>query len=261
MHSSLYEGTVWHRRDRPVIHQFQYRQFMLYLDLDEIPALAAAGIFARETHLATASFCLADHPVGEAGSNEVTLKTAVSDLVRERTGLHITGPIRLLTHLRFFGYYFSPLNLYYCFDPREELQCVVAEVSNIPWRERHWYVLWSGNQTSTEFGRFRHEKQFHVSPFLSMQQQYRWLIQPPGEQLKVSLRAELDDQPILTAVQSMRRRELTRASLAAAMIRQGWMSAKVVAAIYYQAFWLWRKQLPVYSHPKESQPCPTTQGL
>ncbi|WP_425616111.1 DUF1365 domain-containing protein [Anatilimnocola sp. NA78] len=260
MHSCLYEGTVWHRRDRPVIHQFRYRQFMLYLDLDEIPALAAEGLFARDTHVATASYCAADHPVPGCASRSESPRAAIYELIREQTGMNLTGPVRLLTHLRYFGYYFSPLNLYYCLDDNEGLQCVVAEVSNIPWRERHWYVLWSGNQTSTQFGRFRHEKQFHVSPFLSMQQQYRWLIRPPGEQLQVSLRAELDDQPILTAVQSMVRQPLTRASLAAAMFRHGWMSAKVVAAIYYQAFWLWRKKITVYSHPEESQPCPTTQG-
>lgn len=258
MHSCLYQGTVWHRRHRPVIHQFRYTQFLLYLDLDEISALARAGVFARDTYTAAASFCSSDHPVN--GVTSPDLASSVRRFVRQQTRLRAEGPIRLLTQLRYFGYYFSPLNLYYGFDAdgSNKPQYVVAEVSNIPWRERHWYVLWAGNQLGDEFGRFVHDKQFHVSPFLSMGQQYRWLLSTPGEQLKVSLHAENDSQPILSATQVLQRVELTRGTLSAAMIRHGWMTAKIVAAIYYEAFHLWRKQVPVYSHPKDATPCPNS---
>lgn len=258
MHSCLYEGTVWHRRHRPVIHQFRYQQFLLYLDLAEIPALTRAGIFARDTALATASFCTSDHPFPDSTAKD--LEAQVRQFVRSRTTLSAAGPIRLLTQLRYFGYYFSPLNLYYGFRPdsADVLEYVVAEVSNIPWRERHFYVLWSGNQQGDRGGRFAHDKEFHVSPFLAMSQQYRWLLTVPGQQLKVSLQAEVDSQPMLSAVQVLQRTELTRGTLTTAMIRHGWMTAKVVAAIYYEAYRLWRKRVPVYSHPKDAAPCPTT---
>lgn len=39
MHSCIYEGTVSHRRRVPVEHHFQYRIYMVLLDLDELPAL------------------------------------------------------------------------------------------------------------------------------------------------------------------------------------------------------------------------------
>ncbi len=35
--SALYEGWVRHRRHEPVEHEFRYRLFMSYLDLDELP--------------------------------------------------------------------------------------------------------------------------------------------------------------------------------------------------------------------------------
>ena len=44
------------------------------------------------------------------------LDEGVRNLVEQRTGIRPQGPIRLLTQLRHFGYYFSPLNLFYCFD-------------------------------------------------------------------------------------------------------------------------------------------------
>jgi len=43
MHSAICTGWVRHRRFAPVTHAFRYRTFMMYLDLDELPAVAAAG--------------------------------------------------------------------------------------------------------------------------------------------------------------------------------------------------------------------------
>ena len=37
MHSCVYEGWVRHRRFEPVDHQFRYRIYMMYLDLEELP--------------------------------------------------------------------------------------------------------------------------------------------------------------------------------------------------------------------------------
>ncbi len=52
------------------------------------------------------------------------------------------GPIRLLTHLRYFGYCFNPVSFYYCFDARRDrVETIVAEITNTPWNERHAYVL------------------------------------------------------------------------------------------------------------------------
>ncbi len=48
------------------------------------------------------------------------LAEAVRELVRERTGVRPDGPIRLLTHLRYFGHCFNPVSFYYCFDAAGE---------------------------------------------------------------------------------------------------------------------------------------------
>ena len=47
----------------------------------------------------------------------------------------------LLTNLRTLGHCFNPVSFYYCFDDAENLEAVVAEVTNTPWGERHAYVL------------------------------------------------------------------------------------------------------------------------
>jgi DUF1365 family protein len=52
------------------------------------------------------------------------------------------GPIRLLTHLRYFGCSLNPVSFYYCFDAADvRVETIVAEITNTPWNERHAYVL------------------------------------------------------------------------------------------------------------------------
>ncbi|NIL97948.1 MAG: DUF1365 family protein, partial [Planctomycetales bacterium] len=92
------------------------------------------------------------------------LDRAVRDLVESRAGFRPDGPVRLLTHLRHFGYYMAPLSLFYCFDTRGTLRAVVAEVVNTPWRERHCYVLSHQNHATPAAAaslRFRTAKEFH----------------------------------------------------------------------------------------------------
>ena len=138
MHSCLYEGTVRHRRLTPVAHQFHHSLFMMYLDLDELPTLFRNRWFWSNERANVAVFRRCDH----FGDPAVSLDETVRTLVESRTGRRPTGPIRLLTHLRYFGYCFNPLSVYFCFAPDgQSLDIVVAEVSNTPWGERHCYVL------------------------------------------------------------------------------------------------------------------------
>ena len=98
-------------------------------------ARAAAGRLRPASELVFTGVVLrADH----LGDPAQPLAEAVCALVKERTNRRPAGPIRLLTLLRTFGYYFSPLNLDHCFDgDGGTVEAVVAEVTNTPWLERH----------------------------------------------------------------------------------------------------------------------------
>ena len=138
MHSCLYEGTVRHRRLTPVAHQFRHALFMMYLDLDELPTLFRSRWLWSNERSNVAVFRRSDH----FGDPTISLDETVRTLVESHTGRRPTGPIRLLTHLRYFGYCFNPLSVFFCFGPDgQSLDAVVAEVSNTPWGERHCYVL------------------------------------------------------------------------------------------------------------------------
>ena len=156
MHSALYEGVVTHTRLQPRPHTFSYRIFMVYLDLDELPGVLDRFLLWSARRPALAWFRERDHGLGAkaeaartgrcASGREAPLRESIRSLVERRTGERPTGPVRLLTHLRYFGLCFNPVSFYYCFEPDgETLACVVAEVDNTPWLERHAYVLSAGD--------------------------------------------------------------------------------------------------------------------
>ena len=247
MHSCLYVGHVRHRRRVPKEHRFRYGLYMVYLDLDELPMLLKDRVL-RGTRFAPLSFRREDHLNGP----QTSLADAVRDLVDEQTGKRPAGPIRLLTGLRCFGYYFSPVNLYYCFDPDgETVEAVVAEVSNTPWRETHYYVLSDANRVgpSGEL-HFSHPKVFHVSPFMQMDLQYDWQLSSPGSRLAVEITNRHGTETVFQAGLTLSQRSLGRWPLFRMLFRYPWMTGRVALAIYYQAFRLWRKKCPFYPHPK-----------
>lgn len=247
MHSCIYVGRVYHRRYAPVEHRFRYGLYMLYLDLDELPALLRDRVL-RRARFAPLSFRHEDHLSGAQPS----LPETVRDLVDDQTSKRPTGPIRLLTGLRCFGYYFSPLNLYYCFDATgETVETVVAEVSNTPWRETHHYVLSDANRVGqSDKLRFSHPKDFHVSPFMGMDLQYDWRLSQPGSQLGVQITNRHENETVFEASLTLARRELVRSQLVRMLLRYPWMTGRIVLGIYYQAFRLWRKKCPFCPHPK-----------
>jgi DUF1365 family protein len=219
----------------------------VYLDLDELPQLLHRRRCLYSARFSPGSFCRDDH----LGDPNVPLADAVRDLVAAETGDRPEGPIRLLTQLRRYGYYFSPLNLYYCFDrDGRKVDAVVAEVSNTPWLERHNYVLWQGNRVGLNHRlRFRHRKDFHVSPFIDMDFDYHWQLRAPGKMLKAHLAAHQGTERVFDACLLLHRRPFTRGQVILSWLRYPWMTGQVVLAIYFEALRLWIKKCPYYPHP------------
>jgi DUF1365 family protein len=242
VHSCFYEGHVRHRRHRPLAHAFAFPLFMLYLDLDELPELFADTWLWSARRPALAWFRRADH----LGSPARPLDECVRELVRERTDLLPSGPIRLLTHLRYAGFAMNPVSFYYCFDARgQRVEALVAEVTNTPWRERHCYVVLPDRALHA-----RTAKRFHVSPFLPMGLDYQWKLRAPGASLALRIEAhEPGGGAVFDASLAMRRREWSARTRAAMLARHPLMTLQVAAGIYRQALGLHRRGAPFHAHP------------
>ena len=246
--SAVYEGWIRHRRFEPVEHSFRYRLFLMYLDLGELPEVLDPYPFFSARHPTLARFRREDF-MGGPGRR---LDECARDAVQAATGARPAGPVRLLAGLRYFGHSFNPVSFYYCFDSAgERVEAVVADVRNIPWGERHPYVLARGETRGSVLSE-ELEKTFHVSPLMGMDQTYAFRAAEPGERLAVHIESRSRDGEGKTfdATLNLRRRELSRRTLTGLLARYPAMSLQVVAKIYAQALRLKLKGARYYPHPE-----------
>lgn len=244
--SCIYEGAIHHRRREPR-REFTHRLALAYLDLEELPRLLDGRLVSARPGVVR--FRRRDY----LGDPAVPLDRAVRELVSERTGERPAGPIRVLTHLRSFGHCFNPVSFYYCFDPAgERLEAVVAEVTNTPWGERHAYVL-GAEDASGRVVKARFEKAMHVSPFMGMDHRYDVRASMPGQALSVHIGSSRAGTTVFDATLSLRRHELTRASMARMTARYPFATVRVLALIYAHALGLKLAGARVYPHPQAAR--------
>ncbi len=245
--SCIYEGTIRHRRFGPR-REFSHRLALAYLDLDELAGLLGGRLIARRPGLVR--FRRRDY----LGDPALPLHRAVLDVVEEQTGSRPEGPIRLLTQLRSFGHCFNPVSFYYCFGPGgERVQALVAEVTNTPWGERHAYVI-EGGQRGLPVLTGQFDKALHVSPFMGMDHHYEARAAAPAQTLSVHISSCRAGDTVFDATLALRRRELTRSSMARVTARYPLATVRVLALIYAHALALKLAGLPVYRHPQAGRP-------
>ena len=231
MRSCLYEGQVVHDRRTPVRNLFRYGVYMWLVDLAELEALdrrlwpfgadrRALTTIRRRDHLGDPSRSIRENVDAYLGLHGIDLEG---------------GTVELLTNARVLGYVFNPLSVFYCHGPDGELRCVIAEVHNTH-GERHCYLLHPG-----ERGRAETEKEFYVSPFLTVDGRYRMAFAPPDDRLAIQMSLEQDGERVFAASLTGTRLPLTNASLARMLVRYPLMTAKVTTLIHLQGLRLHRR--------------------
>ena len=221
LRSCIYNGYVFHRRN--VVSQdksslksnhFKYPISCFFIDLSELDRIFAGIPFASVNY----SFNVLSFSLKNYLSGKITSAGAFRQQIDELVYLHCKqhlpddSHICILTFPMQFGYTFNPVSTYYILNNNyTRILCVVLEVSNTPWLEKHCYILPFFNHnsnidsTSKNNGKngknaigndnnnatqrqllytCKWQKAFHVSPFYDMQYLYQWTFGIPDSKLR-----------------------------------------------------------------------------
>jgi DUF1365 family protein len=223
-----------HVRHRPARHRFRYPVAYWLLDLDELGDLARRFRLFGVNRRGVVSFRDRDHFDGDG----TPLKEAVIRFAGDPT----IERVLVLTQLRVLGYVFNPVTFYWCYRADGSLACMVAELNNT-FGERLPELLRGDALT------YVHEKRLHVSPFMGLDQRYRYTFSEPGDTVLARIEVHEADGMPLQAVLFGRRRELSRATLARFLLRYPLMPVQVIALIHWQALKLLLKRVPFHHKP------------
>ncbi len=244
--SAIYEGVVWHARDLPPAHAFRRRLYMLFLDLDELPALARTTSLLGADRRRPVELRSRDHFRGASRDLRARLAATLST-----RGLPPPkGPVRVLTQGRVLGQGFNPVSFWWAYDAHGDLLACVAEVNNT-FGDRHPYVMPAAEAERTPLGlAWTVGKAMHVSPFMDLAGAYRFELSEPGPELVVRATLLHDGEVRLRAGFEAKRAPLSDRTLLAALARLPGMPWQVWTSIHAQAVALWRKGARYHPRPR-----------
>ncbi len=251
--SHIYVGNIIHRRFSPKKHSFNYRLYMLALDVSDVEnKKGSKGVFGFSWYHPL-RFFEKDYLRGE----QFSLSQRISNKVQQLKGHNDISRIVMLVQVRCFGIYFSPANFYFCYDKDDNCTQMLAEVSNTPWNERHYYLVDLLNKGDEQITK----KVFQVSPFMDLDMSYFWHIKPPtrvDEKLLVKIENKRTDgsnghiEKLFDACLIMKRRPFSKSALLGIWCQFPFMTVQVVVSIYWQALKLFIKRIPFIGYLKVS---------
>lgn len=236
----LFAGSVMHLRLRPRRHQFRYKVTALWIDADR-PEAARRRLFGVDRrHLL--SFHRRDHGPCDGSDLRPWAEARLAEI-----GAPPPARLMLLCFPRLLGYVFNPLSVYYGFSEDGRHESLVYQVKNT-FGDQHGYAARvAPGETAARNG--PQPKEFFVSPFIDMDKSYHFTAPAPRDRLALRIKERDAAGDYLIATWNGRARPLTEANLARLIATRPLMTAKITAAIHWQALRLFLKGVPFLGHP------------
>lgn len=236
----LYKGRTTHKRFKPFERRFNYRIFMIDVDIDRLKEASTCSWLFSVGRPNLFSFKTKDH-----GKRENADLRPWAEREYCKAGISLDGgSIRLVTFPRGLFYKFAPISVWFGFGPDGYLRGVIYEVNNT-FGETHCYVA------RAEQGRNQHksDKNFHVSPFWDVSGQYRFTIYPLGPKLDVVVDSIENGERIHMANIKARALPANSWNFLTTSITKPLSALGVTIGIHWEAFWLWVKGAGYRSKP------------
>jgi len=224
---TLYAGRVAHVRHSPFQHRFDYRVWMLAVDLDHIDALAARSKLFSHNRFAITAIRDKDHGFRDGSPLRAFVESALAAEGLDEYGAKIT----FMTMPSVLGYSFNPISFYFCHDAAGRLGAVLHQVKNTFGDQIGYLMPVPGDSPVI---RQTARKTMHVSPFFDMQGGYRFAFTQPAEKFTVSIEYGAEVKR-LTATMRLAARPFSDGALLALLLQMPLTPMKVIAAIHWQA--------------------------
>jgi uncharacterized protein len=259
--SALFECVVRHERLVPKSHAFAYRLFYLAIDLDELPELSRRlPLFsvnrANLVSMRERDYLPITEPVHNASRPPAIPAAGGAGSLKERVaafclahGIDLGAGARvvLVTLPRIAGYLFNPVSFYFCADRHGAPLAAIVEVTNTFREVKAYFVPRAPAAAGVDalFHR-RTPKDFYVSPFSPVNLAFDFSLRRPGERLAIRIDDFAGAQQMLHSTLTGRRVPLTNARLAWFLVKYPLVTLKVIGLIHWEAFRLWRKDVPFF---------------
>jgi len=251
MKPSFCDGTIIHDRIMPRKHRFIYNMSWCLFDLDKIEALFYDSKFWSINKFNLVSIKNKDYV--NPGSESINIK--IRKYIKGKTDRRFDGKIFLFTHPRYLGFGFNSVNFYFCFEGNA-IKYIVSEINNTPWKEKHLYFHDNSENTNpTKDNKsgalsFNFNKEFHISPFVDMEIKYDWKFELTEDKIKISMKLLKGNTTPLKVYLNTNLTHIKKHNTSKWALKKPYQALKMSAGIYWQAFKLWLKKVPIYDHPK-----------
>lgn len=236
MSHQFYEGSVYHKRFTPKVHEFTYPFYLLDIDLSLLDRLKNR-LFAFEG-LNLFSFRSKDH----FGQSEDFMQN-VKELV-EKFGFTPTANMHFITLPRVVNFVFNPISVLILTEDDKPTH-LLAEVHNYNGGRIVYPVVLQTKDEKSYTGTI--PKDMYVSPFLETRGEYRFLFRQ--DEKKITLKVDLyeGDQKKLTASFSGNSRPFESKTVAKLFVKHSFITFWVVTRTLWQSLKLWAKGLTFHS--------------
>ncbi len=241
--ATLYAGRIAHVRHSPFRYRFDYRLWMLCVDLDRIEALAAASKVFAHNRFGVIAINDKDH-----GFRDGSTLRGYAEAALACEGLGQYGAkILFMATPSVFGYSFNPISFYFCYDAGGRLGAVLHQVKNT-FGDQIGYLMPVDLEGSVIRQSVR--KRMHVSPFFDMQGGYRFALTPPAKKFTVSIQYGAEVKR-LTATMQLQAMPFSDGAILRLLLQMPLTPMKVMAAIHWQAFKLFLRGAKFHAVPAE----------
>ena len=235
----FYEGTIYHKRFHPKVHEFKYNFYLLDIDLNYFENLKNSLFSINKLNFL--SFKTKDH----FGKSDDFLQNV--DELLEKFSIKKTKNMRFFTLPRVLNFVFNPISALVVFDDNNQATHLLAEVHNYN-NGRVVYPIVLEKEGNSYTGKVK--KDMYVSPFFKTDGVYEFQLKYDENKLFLKIDLFEDNEYKLTAIFNSKAKNFNKKSSLNIFFKYMFSTFLVVTRTYIQAIKLFIKGLKIYS-PRE----------